>query len=279
MNRRTLSIALRRFPNTPAMRRPALAPPPAWPVSQWARTALAFHPDPLQAQILDSPAQRLILLCCRQFGKSTLAAIKALHFALSRPHSTVLCVSPTLRRSTEWLRIVRNFLSTLATPHGPAIASPPAPLHLTAHSLTLPNHARIIALPGAAHTNRGYSAHLILFEEAAFIPDPVFTALLPSLAATGGALWLVSSAGQPAGFFYDIWSRPATGYARFQATAAQCPRISAEHLEEARLALGEHRFRREYFCEFSPDALPIFSPELLDSAIDDSLDPWLLEAA
>ena len=92
------------------------APPPSLPVSRWAAASLLFHPDPLQAQILDSPAHRLILLCSRQFGKSTLAAIKALHFALAHPGSTTLVVSPTLRRSAEWLRLVKNFFSILANP-------------------------------------------------------------------------------------------------------------------------------------------------------------------
>jgi hypothetical protein len=147
------------------------------------------------------------------------------------------------------------------------------------HSLLLPNHSRILALPGSAHTNRGYSAHLLIFEEAAFIPDPVFAALTPSVAATGGAIWLISSAGAPTGFFYEIWTHPDLPYTRFQADATQCPRISPQHLDEARAALGELRFRREYLCEFSPDALPIFSAELLESALDDSFQPWLPDAA
>jgi len=92
------------------------APPPSLPVSAWAQSFLGFTPDTLQAQILDSPAHRLILLCSRQFGKSTLAAIKALHFALAHPAATILVVSPTLRRSAEWLRLVKNFFSILAGP-------------------------------------------------------------------------------------------------------------------------------------------------------------------
>jgi hypothetical protein len=274
---------------------PDSPPPPS--VSEWAESRLGFRPDPLQAQILDSPSHRLILLCARQFGKSTLAAIKALHFALARPNSTVLCVSPTLRRSTEWLRLVERFASILAssTPsefpsrsrEGCIPTVPPsspratafAPPKATSSVLTLPNRSRILALPGTAHSNRGYSAHLLLFEEAAFIPDPVFTALLPTVAATEGAVWLISSAGPPSGFFYEIWTQPGLPYTRFKADATQCPRITQEHLDEARLALGELRFRREYLCEFSPDALPIFSPDLLESALDDSFDPWLAEAA
>jgi hypothetical protein len=134
-------------------------------------------------------------------------------------------------------------------------------------------------LPGAAHTNRGYSAHLLLFEEAAFVPDPVFTALLPSIAATDGALWLISSAGAPAGFFYDIWTRRDLPYVRFKADATQCPRITREHLEEARLALGDLRFRREYLCEFSPEELPIFTADLLESSLDDSFNAWIADEA
>ncbi len=337
----TSLISLLRSRPTPAA--PPLACHPAGSplsTSQWAQLCLGFHPDPLQTQVLDSPQHRLILLCARQFGKSTLAAIKALHFALSHPRATILCVSPTLRRSAEWLRLVKDFYSiwtsrqspnlpnpssppahcscpsaphiAAAPPTSPSESAPPQPNRSTrrglltlaaspaphntaaqphlssraapaspAHpcSLALPNHSRILALPGTSHSNRGYSAHLLLFEEAAFIPDPVFSALAPSVAATAGAIWLISSAGPPSGFFYEIWTHPDLPYTRIQASAEQCPRISREHLAEARLALGELRFRREYLCEFSPDAIPIFSAELLESSLDNSFDPWLLEDA
>jgi hypothetical protein len=300
---------------------PALpAPPPGLPVSSWARSLLGFTPDPLQTEILDSPAHRLILLCSRQFGKSTLAAIKALHFALAHPAATILVVSPTLRRSAEWLRLVKNFFLILANPapknalttefsprvdtratqkmphsefpprpHTPPLSladfsasslPPDAPLADPAHphSLLLPNRSRILALPGTASTNRGYSAHLLIFEEAAFIPDPVFAALAPCVAATRGALWLLSSAGEPSGFFYELWSRSSLDWSRFIATASECPRITEEFLAEARLALGEKQFRREYFCEFAPDSLEILTPQMLESALDAELEPWMLDS-
>jgi len=163
----------------------------------------------------------------------------------------------------------------------PTSHAPAAPLSDPAHphSLLLPNHARILALPGTASSNRGYSAHLLIFEEAAFIPDPVFAALAPCVAATAGALWLISSAGQPSGFFYELWTQNSLAWSRFKATAAECPRITEAFLAEARLALGENEFRREYFCEFAPDALPILPRHLLDAALDDSFDPWLEDAA
>lgn len=47
---------------------------------------LGMMPDPWQAQVLRSKADRIILNCCRQSGKSTVAAFMALHTAFtSRP--------------------------------------------------------------------------------------------------------------------------------------------------------------------------------------------------
>ena len=45
----------------------------------WAEDNLDFHPDPWQVRVLRSPAKRKVFNCARQSGKSTVAAIKALH--------------------------------------------------------------------------------------------------------------------------------------------------------------------------------------------------------
>ena len=61
----------------------------------FAREALSFIPDPWQAQALRWSGKRLLLNCSRQSGKSTTAAILALHRALFYPASLVLLVSPS----------------------------------------------------------------------------------------------------------------------------------------------------------------------------------------
>src|SRR5215831_4597380 len=53
-----------------------------------------MEPDPWQAHCLTSPAQRLLLLCTRQAGKSTVTAVMALHTALYQPGSLILMLSP-----------------------------------------------------------------------------------------------------------------------------------------------------------------------------------------
>jgi hypothetical protein len=47
--------------------------------------SLGIAPDPWQRDLLRSDAARVLMNCCRQSGKSTLAAILALHLALTAP--------------------------------------------------------------------------------------------------------------------------------------------------------------------------------------------------
>ena len=61
---------------------------------EFARTRLKFEPDERQIEVLRSEAKRGILNCTRQWGKSTVAAAKAVHRAFTRPKSLVLVASP-----------------------------------------------------------------------------------------------------------------------------------------------------------------------------------------
>jgi hypothetical protein len=49
-----------------------------------------IDPDPWQAEVLRSTAPRRLLNCSRQSGKSTVAAVRAVHVALYEPGSLVL---------------------------------------------------------------------------------------------------------------------------------------------------------------------------------------------
>ena len=79
----------------------------------FAQEALGFEPDGKQAMVLDSTAKRGLLNCSRQWGKSTVAAIKALHRALTVPKSMVLVVSPSERQSGEFLEKVTELVRVL----------------------------------------------------------------------------------------------------------------------------------------------------------------------
>jgi hypothetical protein len=62
--------------------------------------------------------------------------------------------------------------------------------------------------------------------------------------------------------------------ARVRATAAECGRIPAEHLEEEMRTLADRTYRREYCCEFAPAEDAVFDPEMLQLAFRDDIKPY-----
>ncbi|MBI5280168.1 MAG: hypothetical protein HY858_00695 [Candidatus Solibacter usitatus] len=274
-------------PFTPTAQTPS-APVPGGDPVLWATEKLHFTPDPLQAEILSAPEPNLILCCTRQFGKSTITAIKALHHALSRPNACVLVAAPTERQSAEWILKTRAFLRTLGIR--------PRTDSVSRFSLLLPNASRIIGLPGVAPTTRGFSsASLIIFEEAAFIRDDLFQSLSPSGARSNAAIWLISTPQSQTGFFYEAWHRSdapnpespghraasdservpnAPLLRRFQVTAADCPSISKDFLDRFRLNHGDAATRREFFCEFAASNEQVFDRDLLDAALNPDFAPF-----
>ncbi|MHC1597377.1 MAG: terminase large subunit domain-containing protein, partial [Methermicoccaceae archaeon] len=70
--------------------------------------AIEKPPYPYQHAFLEDTSQHIIIKAGRQTGKSTAAAIKALHTALL-PDRSVLIVSPSLRQSTEIFRKVQGY--------------------------------------------------------------------------------------------------------------------------------------------------------------------------
>lgn len=256
----------------------AAKPDPASPATPdpvaWAQLKFRWEPDPIQTEILRTSAHRLILCCTRQWGKSTVTAIKALHHAWHHPGSLVIVAAPTARQSGEWIEKTTGLLRQLDVhPRGDG---------RNENSLLLPNRSRIIGLPGVAANIRGFSrVALLLIDEAAFVPDPLYHALNPMLAVSGGALWLMSTPNGQSGFFYNEWhsndeaasQNGASIWQRTQVSADQCPRIAPEFLAQQRIALGSQMYRQEYLCEFLATGTQVFSQELLQRSFDELYDP------
>ena len=76
-------------------------------VPLFAREVLGLKLDAKQKSLLGSNSGRVVLNCCRQWGKSTVTAVKALHCALFQPGSLTVVVSPSERQSGEFVRKVR----------------------------------------------------------------------------------------------------------------------------------------------------------------------------
>ena len=258
---------------------------------EFAIQQLGFEPDEKQAAVLASNSKRGILLCSRQWGKSTVSAVKAVHRAATVAGSLVLVASPTERQSGEWVRKAEEFVRRLGwKPKGDGA---------NAQSIVFANGSRIVGLPGNEATVRGFSAvSLLLIDEAARVPDDLYRALRPMLAVAprsnahngdpsgrlcapgsnahngdpGGDLWLMSTPFGKRGFFYEEWA-DGPGWERVTGPATECARISAEFLEEERRAQGEKSFAQEFLCEFTDNGQTMFPRDLVESVMRDDVEP------
>ena len=227
---------------------------------------IGIDPDPWQADVLRYEGKRLLLNCCRQSGKSTTAAAKALHVAVYRPKSLILLVSPSLRQSQELFRKVKDGYS--------AMADRPTLLEDNKLSMTLANQSRIVSLPGDQSTVRGYSGvTLILEDEASQVSDDFHAAILPMLIINNGQLITMSTPFWKRGFFFDAWNDSGDEWRRVKVTAQECPRMSPEQLEQQKRAMGEMFFRQEFLCEFVDTEEQTFAYDLIHNAFDDGVEP------
>jgi Terminase large subunit, T4likevirus-type, N-terminal len=256
------------YKRQPKKKKSRVPVPHAEDVIGFVTELLRFEPDERQRELLESVAKRGILNCSRQWGKSTVAAIKAVHRAYSRPRSVVLVASPSERQSAEFIRKASGMVVKLGfAPRGDGD---------NAISLLFPNGSRIVGLPSTEGTVRGFSAvSLLLIDEAARVEDAAYKALRPSLAVGDGDLWLMSTPYGKRGFFYETWEHGSADWKRVSVAATECPRIPASFLEEERSELGALWFQQEYLCEFVDNGTEVFGRALVEEALDDDLEPLL----
>lgn len=214
-------------------------------------------PDPWQQRLLRSECLRVLMLTCRQAGKSTTAGFLALREAITRESNTVLVVCPSQRQSAELVLRVRNAINNLGN-----IVEVEGE---SALQIRLSNRSRIIALPASEGGIRGFTAGMVILDEAARIPDSLVAAVRPMLGTTGGKLVCLSTAFAKSGFFYEQWTGPEA-WERVKITADQNPRLTPEFLAEERRALGQRWYDCEYNCIFGDDMAAVFSTEDINAA-------------
>jgi len=226
---------------------------------------LGMDPDGWQERLLRSDASRVLLLCSRQTGKSTMAALIGLHRALTHPGALVLILAPAERQAKETFAKAAAFYKTLGHPT-PADSYRKLGMELT-------NGSRIEALPGSEKTIRGFSGvDLLILDEAARVDDDLYFAVRPMLAVSGGALIMLSTPAGRRGVFFKEWTEGA-GWERYEVPAEECPRISEAFLEEERRSLPRRVFDQEYRCAFVETEDAVFSFEDVAGAMEPGVTP------
>lgn len=199
----------------------------------------------------------------------------ALYTATHYSKSLSLLIAPTLRQSTELFGKVREFYVKLAREPDWKLVED-STLHVR-----FGNGARIMALPGAQETVRGYSAaRLVVLDEAAHCSNDLYRSLRPMLAVSGGRMVLPSTPFGKRGFFWDVWNGASPEWEKRLVTAEECPRISRQFLEVERKAQGDW-FDQEYMGAFLDVQGGLFTADMIaqmtvmDTEVDTVARPWL----
>jgi hypothetical protein len=206
--------------------------------------ACGLDPDPMQAKILTSTRKRILLNCTRQFGKSSICAMKSLHTAIFAAPANIVLVSPSQNQSQSLLDKCRGYWGRF--PGAPkAVAE-------SQSRIEFDNGSKLYSLPGSERTVRGISAaRLVIIDEAARVEDALVAAVTPMMATLADAqLLMLSTPSGTRGAWATYWLNGGDSWERFLVTADDCPRISKEFLAAERAALGELMFQQEYLCRF-----------------------------
>jgi hypothetical protein len=235
------------------------------PVAFAEKAGLAYL-DPWQKDLLRSTSRRVIINASRQSGKSSVAAVRALHSALYLPGALILILAPALRQSLEAFGKILDAYRALGRP-----VPPEAENKL---SLKLDNGSRIVSLPGTEKTVRGFSgAALLIVDEAARVEDALYHAVRPMLAVSDGALMMLSTPYGKRGAFFEEWTN-GQGWKRYEIPATEVTRISPRFLEEERRSLPERIFRQEYLCSFEETEDQVFGHAVIERAFTAEYEPF-----
>jgi len=230
----------------------------------FAEFVLGWHPFPYQEQLLRDKSRGVVSCWGRQCGKTSTIAVKAVHFAFANPETLTLIVSASFRQSMIMFDRVLGFI------YGNEWL-PSSVVRKTRSIVELDNGSQVIALPCSEHFLRGYTADLVIVDEAAFVPEgTIINVLNPMLATTNGTLILLGTPWGRDHFFYRAFMDPDFSVHRVK--SMECPLISEDFLEKQRQLMTKEDYLREYEAEFVEAARSYFGQDLIRSCIDAELE-------
>lgn len=206
-----------------------------------------------------------VLECSRRWGKSWLACVLCVMFAVQRPNAQVRYAAPTGKMVRKIiLPLMREILEDCPEDMAPS-------WNVQEGVFRFPNGSEIHVAGcdnGGADSLRGVSTDLAVVDEAGFISDLgylVQSVLMPQLLTVDGRLFLASTpAVSPDHEWSDYCDQAEQSGAYSHATIYDAPHISAEQREEFfAIAGGENSVsaRREYLAERIVDTAHAVVPE------------------
>jgi hypothetical protein len=208
--------------------------------------------DPWQEELRKSEGD-VVCITGRQCGKSTGTSILAGDTALNIPNSFILIGAYVIDQAQLIFRKIHEYMRAKAPKQIKG--------KVTLNFMELKNGSKILCRPigdtGAGM--RGYSATMLIIDEAAFVPNRAWEAIEPTISVTKGRTILLSTPQGKRGFFYK--ASVNKNYTQMQVSARDCPRHTKKFLDQKQSELSPIAFATEYLGEFIDDYNRKFSEE------------------
>jgi hypothetical protein len=236
----------------------------------FATIELGGPPDPWQLEYLEAVMRewRVAVVASRQSGKSTIVAIAVAFLILHNAEFKVVVLSRTLNQAGFFMRKVRRAILRYKPRQDIEV--------FNTLSVLMTNGAMCVCVPCRdPDAARGYDPNMLVGDEASFVPEPTWDAVTPMLAATQGAMHLISSPNGRQGLFYRaVEGDVAQFFWTRKVMAPECPRITQDYLDQQLIIMGPTKFKQEFFCAFlEPEGsfFPAVTIDVFDAAesIDD----------
>ena len=189
-----------------------------------------------QQKILECEKRFIVVMCGRRFGKSELSQIIGIKEAITG--GQVAYITPTYK-------LAKAFFERLT-------AALPFKNNISNLKIYCPNNGSIEFYTGERLDNlRGRKFHLVIIDEAAFIPDLESgwqNSIRPTLTDyEGKAVFLSTPRGK--NFFYSMFMKQGeVDWQSFKFTTYDNPYINTKEIDEAKLQLPEVVFEQEYLA-------------------------------
>ena len=190
-----------------------------------------------QQKILEAERRFVVVMCGRRFGKSELSQILIIKEALKG--GQVAYITPTYKLAQVFFERLTKVL--------------PFKNNIQKLKIYCPNEGSIEFFTGERLDNlRGRKFHLVIIDEAAFIPDLQGgweNSIRPTLTDyEGRAVFLSTPRGK--NFFYSLFMKQGENdWQSFKFSTYDNPHINPREIDEARIQLPEVVFNQEYLAD------------------------------
>ncbi len=178
-------------------------------MKKWLRSPTLFvinvlgvKPLRYQAEFLESRSSKILIVSGRQAGKSTMLAWKAIWTAFMRPNQEILIMAPSFDQAHLVYEKVHQ-----AVIQSKFLASHARKLNMIELRFDNGSVIRCITVGRTGDYARGYSASMVIFDEAAVVPEDVYVAMQPTLAIKGEQLILSGTPKGKHGRFWDVYAK------------------------------------------------------------------------